>query len=489
MSTKAQQIRVEDETPDTELPEGWAAANLGAVVASMKNGLYKPANKYSDNGTACLRMYNIEGGNIIWKNIKRMSLSPDEVEEYCLAPGDLLVNRVNSRELVGKAAVFPQNLETCVFESKNIRVRLIPELANSDYINYGLLLFGQNHFNYNSQQVVGMASISQPQIADLPLLLPPRAEQDRIANKAKILFEKVEATSVRLSKLRVLLVHFRQAVLAAACSGKLTEDWRTQHIQVESATALLARMLAEPQKPEGENLNAKTMEPNEIPDTWTWAEGGQLFSWGSGKFLPKKDQHSSGPYEIYGGNGVIGKHNKAIVPQPTLVVGRVGAHCGNVYVTTGPTWITDNAIYAAHIGAGVQLNYISFVFKQANLNANAGGSGQPFVNQETLNSVLVPLPPTEEQKEICRRVDSLFKLSDAIEKRVAAATLRAEKLTQAILAKAFRGELVPTEAELARREGREYEPASVLLERIRKEREKVEEKPKRGKRVKAVAEA
>lgn len=63
--------------------------------------------------------------------------------------------------------------------------------------------------------------------------------------------------------------------------------------------------------------------------------------------------------------------------------------------------------------------------------------------------------------------DALFKLADAIERRVAVAMARAEKLTQAILAKAFRGELVPTEAELARREGRDYEPASVVLERIR----------------------
>jgi type I restriction enzyme S subunit len=62
---------------------------------------------------------------------------------------------------------------------------------------------------------------------------------------------------------------------------------------------------------------------------------------------------------------------------------------------------------------------------------------------------------------------------DAVKERVSAATARADKLTQSILAKAFRGELVPTEAELARREGREYEPASVLLERIKAERESV----------------
>jgi type I restriction enzyme S subunit len=71
---------------------------------------------------------------------------------------------------------------------------------------------------------------------------------------------------------------------------------------------------------------------------------------------------------------------------------------------------------------------------------------------------------------VVRRVEALFWLADAIEKRVAAATARTDKLTQAILAKAFRGKLVPTEAELARREGRYYEPASVLLERLRAER-------------------
>ena len=73
----------------------------------------------------------------------------------------------------------------------------------------------------------------------------------------------------------------------------------------------------------------------------------------------------------------------------------------------------------------------------------------------------------EERREIARRIEILFKLADKIEKRIEAATKRANKLTQSVVAKAFRGELVATEAELARREGRDYEPASALLERIK----------------------
>jgi len=106
----------------------------------------------------------------------------------------------------------------------------------------------------------------------------------------------------------------------------------------------------------------------------------------------------------------------------------------------------------------------------------------PKIDQTIIESFPILLPPRPEQHEIVRRVDALFKLADAIEARVAAATARADKITQAILAKAFRGELVPTEAELARQEGRDYEPASALLARIRAERTASEAAPKPARR-------
>jgi type I restriction enzyme S subunit len=94
------------------------------------------------------------------------------------------------------------------------------------------------------------------------------------------------------------------------------------------------------------------------------------------------------------------------------------------------------------------------------------GVSQSNINASKLKSLLVPLPPIQEQHEIVHRIDALFAYADAVEAKVAAAREKTEKLRQSILAKAFSGELVPTEAELARREGRDYEPAEVLLERI-----------------------
>jgi type I restriction enzyme S subunit len=110
---------------------------------------------------------------------------------------------------------------------------------------------------------------------------------------------------------------------------------------------------------------------------------------------------------------------------------------------------------------------------RSHVEQNKVGIAQSHFNVASMRLTPLPLPAVAEQEEIVRRVEALFGLADSIEARVAAASAQVGRLSGAILAKAFRGELVPTEAELARREGRAYEPAA-LLERIRVERAKGE---------------
>jgi type I restriction enzyme S subunit len=97
-------------------------------------------------------------------------------------------------------------------------------------------------------------------------------------------------------------------------------------------------------------------------------------------------------------------------------------------------------------------------------------SGVHNINTTEIRRLSIPLPDLAEQHKIVQRMEAVLARADAIESRLAAASQRVEAMTQAILAQAFRGELVPTEAELARREGRDYEPASALLERSRSAR-------------------
>jgi type I restriction enzyme S subunit len=98
-------------------------------------------------------------------------------------------------------------------------------------------------------------------------------------------------------------------------------------------------------------------------------------------------------------------------------------------------------------------------FLKSNLSTSAG---QNTINQGSVKGLIVPLPTINEQKEIVRRVESLFALADAVEKQYLAAKQRLDRLTQSLLAKAFRGELVPQDPN--------DEPAAELLKRIQAER-------------------
>jgi type I restriction enzyme S subunit len=146
--------------------------------------------------------------------------------------------------------------------------------------------------------------------------------------------------------------------------------------------------------------------------------------------------------------------------------------------------LTENAAKIAAL-RNVRTSYLSYALNsipaQDQIKEYITSSGQPKLALFRIEKLVFPLPSLEEQDEIVRKIESLLRLADVAEERLDISLLSVDKLTQAILAKAFRGELVPTEAELARREGREYEPASALLERIKKERVS-ETKPSRMKR-------
>lgn len=229
-----------------QLPKDWNWVKLGEVAESMKNGIYKPAEFYGEKGIACLRMYNIQGGKIQWYNIKRMILKESEIDEYELLPGDLLVNRVNSKELVGKTALITENLERCIYESKNIRLRLFNNIINSSYTNYWILFYSSEYFSNNFQQTAGMASINQDQLSNFPLPIPPSlaiqhqivtAIENRIS-KADRLEEVVEDNLNKAEKLK-------QSILKKAFQGELSEPLETD----ENVEEMLAQLPIEKDNP------------------------------------------------------------------------------------------------------------------------------------------------------------------------------------------------------------------------------------------------
>jgi len=218
---------------------------------------------------------------------------------------------------------------------------------------------------------VGQKRVPADWLKAVEIPLAPLAEQRRIVAKVDAVLARVNAARQRLGRVPAVLKRFRQSILAAACSGRLTASCR------------------------GGTDN--------VPEGWKASTLGESYKLERGRFLarPRNDP------QFFGGS-------------------------------------------------------------------------QPNINLQTLSPYQISLPPLAEQHEIVRRVEALFGLADKIEGRVTAATARADKLIQATLAKAFRGELVPTEAELAELEGREFETAQALLDRIHDERNCVAPSPGRN---------
>jgi type I restriction enzyme S subunit len=203
----------------------------------------------------------------------------------------------------------------------------------------------------------------------------------------------------------------------------------------------------------------------ELPKGWARVLGSDLFRWSSGKFLPKRQQ-KPGTIPVYGGNGITATHDSALVAFPTLIIGRVGALCGNVYVSRGPAWITDNAIYASAVPAEIDLEYANLVFRQARLNEQSGGSGQPFVNQEVLNAVEIPLPPLAEQRRIVAALDTLVSKVEVSQKRLERIPTTLKRFRQSVLAAACSGRLT----ENWRQQNESDETGEELLRRVVRDR-------------------
>lgn len=197
-----------------KVPATWCWVNLGDFVESMSNGIYKPSKFYSETGTACVRMFNIQDGRLDLTKLKRLDLTSSEIDQYRLEVGDLLVNRVNSRELVGKCAIVEESEEPLVFEAMNIRVRLVARQHLPSYVNLVLRTDRiRKLFQSSSKQAVGQASINQPQVAGVAIPIPPLAEQCRIVAKVGQLMALVDALEMQITDYRATAANLLSALV------------------------------------------------------------------------------------------------------------------------------------------------------------------------------------------------------------------------------------------------------------------------------------
>jgi type I restriction enzyme S subunit len=332
---------------------------------------------------------------------------------------------------------------------------------------------------------VGQPNISQTILKAFPICIAPLEEQRRIVAKLETLLGKVDACQRRLAKIPRLLKRFRQSVLAAACSGRLTADWREQNPQVEDATQLIAKVRA-PRAARFQDAGVRDdLDFAELPETWAWTNlrfllsPSEAFCYG---VVQPGENDPDGAFLIRAGDLDAGRVNTSSLRRIPLSVHhdyrRAQLAGGEILVTVvgagiGETVIAQPECAGYNIARAVaKLPVREFSARYVHLwlstsralhwmKGDSREVARPTLNLEQLQTLPVPLPPLTEQDEIVRRVEQLFTFADQVEARFGKAQAHVDKLTQSLLAKAFRGELVPQDPN--------DEPASALLARMRSE--------------------
>ncbi|MCI0351454.1 MAG: restriction endonuclease subunit S [Acidobacteriales bacterium] len=489
-AAKPQQVPT---TAEADLPEGWALCSLGDITTHPQYGWTTSADK-NGGGLKLLRTTDISDGIVEWNSVPSCRVEPDDPDKYLLERGDLLVSRAGS---VG-ISYLVKEAPRAVFASYLIRFRALPPISG-EFIS--IFMKSPAYWSAIADESAGIAipNVNASKLKQIELPLPPLAEQKRIVAKVEELLARVNAARDRLARVPAILKRFRQAVLAAACSGRLTAAWRLGNGNSNGARSLLQEILRDrPKRVVAQGVSKADIprEPNEAhvidaPEQWAITSLDQLSCLvTSGSRGWAKYYSESGPMFIRAqdiNTDKLGLDDVARVQPPDGAEGRrTRVQAFDLLVTITGANVTKSAMVPCDISEAYVSQHVALVrpvdtatatflflwivspeHGRAKLLADAYGAGKPGLNLDNIKEVRVALPPLAEQREIVRRVEALFRLADAIERRVAGATARADKLTQAILAKALRGQLVATEAELARRESRPYEPASALLARIR----------------------
>ena len=424
-----------DEVP-FDIPDSWEWVRLIDVCEYIQRGKspkYSPIKKYPVVAQKCNQWsgFSIE---------KAQFIEPDSLASYgperLLQDNDLMWNSTGlgtlGRMAIYKTAANPYEL--AVADSHVTVIRPLKQFVLPEYLYY---YFAdptvQSVIEDQADGTTKQKELATATIKAYLTPIPPLNEQRRILAKLSEVLPVVKSYGTVYDETAAMQEAFperlKKSILQEAVQGKLVP----QDPSDEPAEALLERIRAEKQRliKEGkikkdkhesvifrrDNSHYEKLDgverciddelPFEIPENWCWVRFGTALVNRDAERIPlsvAQREKLEKKYDYYGASGVIDKVDRYLFDKPLLLIGEDEANLllrskQIAFIASGHYWVNNHA-HVIDAVASVDLRYIALFINATNLAPYVTGTAQPKMNQEKLNSILVPLPPTAEQRRI-----------------------------------------------------------------------------------------
>ncbi len=488
----------------SELPQGWISTTVGELSeVSPKNDCpdetevgFIPMQRM---GTRFLEVPEFEVRR--WGSVKKGFTA--------FANGDVLLARITPCFENGKGGI-PQGLPNGLGAGSTEHFVLRPkaQVLNAKYL---LALFKTQEFllagRASMTGAVGQQRVPKAQVLGYRIPVAPYQEQLRIGAKIDALLSRADACRERLDRVPQILKRFREAVLEAAVSGRLTEEWRESRnlsISAESQVRKRERLRTGRLRVRTESAAIANLDLPEIPESWSWVQNHRLAEDAEsaicagpfGTIFKAKDFRPTGVPIIFLRHVAPGRyltakpgfmdvsvwrevHKPYSVRGGELLVTKLGDPPGTACIYpkgSAVAMVTPDVMKMSVDESIATTKYLMYFFNsplsKRLTQQLAFGVTRLRIDLAMFKTFPIPLPTLDEQREVIRRVDELFDMAGALHAKYQVAVEQLTALTPSILAKAFRGELVPQDPN--------DESASEMLERVR-EVKGAEGKSKKGK--------
>ena len=438
---------IEDEIP-FEVPEGWAWARMSSLTQDLPYGTSKKSSSRGE--IAVLRMGNLQQGEIDYSDLVYSS-DKEDIDKYLLTYGDLLFNRTNSSEWVGKTAIYRGEV-SAIYAGYLIRIRsfldaeYLNSVMNSKYAKEICLLV--------KTDAVNQSNINATKLGRFLIPVPPLSEQVRISNMVSEALYWNNFIEIKKLELEQYIQQIKSKILDLAIRGKLVP----QNPNDEPASVLLERIRAEKEelikqgkikrdKKEsiifrgddnsyyeqcGKKIECIDSEiVFDIPHKWSWVRLGELFQHNTGKALNSSNTSGTKMQYITTSNMYWDRfeltHLKEMVFTDSEVV-KCTVKKGDLLVCEGgdigrsAIWCFDypiriqNHIHRLRPYTTISVKfyyYIFFLYKQTGL-IGGKGIGIQGLSSNALHKLLFPLPPLSEQYRIVEAIETVFAQLDSI---------------------------------------------------------------------------